>query len=162
MAVEIWKDIAGYEGLYQISNLGNVRNKSKTLKYQKDRTGYFNVILYKNKKRNTKKVHRLVAEAFIENTDKLPIINHINGIKTDNRMENLEWITYKNNSIHAVKNGLIKTKKVLCVETNKIYESIKEASKDTGVFDGHISKVCKGERKTTGGYHWVYVKECEL
>ena len=159
---EIWKDVEGYEGLYQISNLGKVRNKNQLIKSFPDKLGYRNVFLFKSNKKQTKKLHRLVAQAFIENPNNYPIINHKNGIKNDNRIENLEWTTYKNNSIYAVKNGLIKTKKVMCLETHKIYESIKEASKEVGVFDGHITKVCKGQRKTTGGFHWAYIEGSEI
>lgn len=162
MAEEIWKDIKGYEGKYQISNLGKVRNNKSIIKPQKDNIGYMNVILYKDKTRKTKKIHRLVAEAFIENTNNLPEVNHINGNKKDNSASNLEWITHKNNSKHAVEIGLIKTKKVLCVETNKIYKSIHEAARDTNTFDGHIIKVCKGERKTTGGFRWKYLEGSEF
>ena len=158
---EIWKDIKGYEGLYQVSNLGKIRNKYKEIKQQTDNIGYKNVILSKNNKRKTKKVHRLVAETFIDNANNLPAVNHINGNKSDNKVSNLEWITYKDNSIHAVLNGLIKTKKVLCIEKGKTYYSIHEAAKDTNTFNGHIVKVCKGERKTTGGYHWKYLEGSE-
>lgn len=162
MAVELWKDIKGYEGKYQISNLGRVRNNKSIIKPQKDNIGYMKVILYKNKTRKTKKIHRLVAEAFLDNINNKPEVNHINGNKEDNKVSNLEWINHKNNCIHAVKKGLIKTKKVVCIETNKIYTSIKEAAKDTNTFDGHITKVCKGERKTTGGFHWRYLEGSEI
>lgn len=157
---EMWKKIISFED-YEISNLGRVRKNNKILKQYIDKIGYCNVTLINNKQRKFKKVHRLVAEAFINNDDNLPVINHKNGIKTDNTVNNLEWSSYKNNSIHAVNMGLIKTKKVKCIETNKIYKSIKEASKDVGVFDGHIIKVCKGLRKTTGGFHWEYLEGSE-
>lgn len=109
---EIWKPIKGYEGLYEVSNLGRVRSldreiiykngtkhihKGKILKLQYDRYGYLYIIL--NNKCDTKKctVHRLVAEAFIPNVDNKPCIDHINTIKDDNRVENLRWVTYKEN-----------------------------------------------------------------
>lgn len=159
MAVEIWKEVIGYEGLYQVSNFGRIKKRNHIFKQYKDRVGYLNVVLTKNQIRKTKKVHRLVAEAFIENKENLPIINHKDGNKKNNSIDNLEWVTYKENSIHAVKTGLIKTKPVICIETNKKYNSVKEASIDVGAFDGHISKVCKGIRNTAGGYHWKYVEE---
>ena len=100
---EIWKDIPEYEGLYQVSNLGNIKSlekskgwckiKEKTLKLRIDKDGYYRVILSKNSKPKMFLVHRLVAQAFIPNPNNLPEINHKNEIKTDNRVENLEWCT---------------------------------------------------------------------
>jgi hypothetical protein len=123
---EIWKDIPGYEGLYQVSNLGNVKScsrirkggryncvrtyKEKQLKNIKNPYGYIYVQLYGEN--HTKKyfTHRLVALAFVLNPEKKPSVNHINGIKHDNRVENLEWVTHSENTIHAFKTNLIKIK----------------------------------------------------
>lgn len=117
---EIWKDVVGYEGLYQVSNLGKVKslghgnsNNSKcrvmamNLNYKK----YLQLNLYKNGKLKSVRVHRLVATAFIENIFNLQYINHINGIKTDNRVENLEWCTSSYNRRHADLLGLRKNVK---------------------------------------------------
>jgi hypothetical protein len=121
--MEIWKNIEGYEGFYQISNLGNVKSlcrlvgnhsgfkkllKEKILKTHISKTGYFVINLKINSKRKTFKLHRLIAYSFIEKIKGKEYINHINGIKTDNRVENLEWVTIKENNYHAIKTGLKK------------------------------------------------------
>lgn len=101
---EIWKDIKGYEGLYQVSNLGRVKSFHKYGKkgglrsFRKDKDGYLTLFLHKEGRISVKKVHRLVAEAFIPNLHNKPCIDHINTIKTDNRVENLRWCTIKENS----------------------------------------------------------------
>ncbi|WP_204174232.1 NUMOD4 domain-containing protein [Staphylococcus sp. GDY8P19P] len=118
---EIWKDVVGYEGVYEVSNKGRVRSKErhvlgknncyrhlqgKILKERINKYGYNRVALNKNGITKNKLVHRLVLESFSNKSDK--IVNHINGKKDDNRIENLEHCTYKENSIHAVDIGLIK------------------------------------------------------
>jgi hypothetical protein len=106
---EKWKDIEGYEGLYQISNLGRVKsfkknNKSYIMKQSNGK--YPSVSFYKNGKEKRFLVHRLVAKSFLTNTENKGTVNHINGIKTDNRVENLEWCTQKENIHHALKTGI--------------------------------------------------------
>lgn len=117
---EIWKDIAGYEGLYQISNLGRVKRLKTIILYKDGRShtfpekirkpvnvhGYLYCNLYKNNEGERKAVHRLVAMAFVENQDSKPQVNHINGDKCDNRAENLEWCTASENNYHAFSTGL--------------------------------------------------------
>lgn len=117
--MEIWKDIKGYEGLYQVSNLGNVKacekewsshhsaklkHKAQLLKAD-DNHGYKRVSLHKNKKYKHFAVHRLVAETFILNPENKPYINHKNFIRSDNRVENLEWVNHKENSIYSRENA---------------------------------------------------------
>lgn len=111
--MEIWKDVKGYEGLYKVSNIGNVKslkfNKSKKQKKLSLflRSGYLSCMLCNGKTKKMFHVHRIVADSFIENIENKPCVNHINGIKTDNNYLNLEWVTYSENTKHAYKNNLI-------------------------------------------------------
>lgn len=112
--MEVWKKIIGFEN-YEVSNLGNVKNtnfkrtrKEKIMKSTKNSSGYLLLSLFKNGKRNRFQVHYLVAISFINNFENKKCINHINGIKTDNRLENLEWNTHSENTKHAFKIGLMK------------------------------------------------------
>lgn len=110
---EVWKDIKGYEGLYEVSNLGYVRRKSnkKDLKPWHNYKGYMKVALCKNGEKYEKFIHRLVAETFINNPDNLPQVNHINGNKDHNYVENLEWCTCKENIKHSYEHNLIDAEK---------------------------------------------------
>lgn len=158
----IWKDIKGYEGLYQVSNTGKIRNtKTKyILKPVTQSNGYTKVCLTKNKIQKNKTIHRLVAETFIPNTNNLPCINHKDEDKTNNNVNNLEWCTQEYNTkysrqLHPTRDK--QAKSVMCVETKTIYASINQAEKQTGINGNSISKVCKGIRHTAGNYHWKFV-----
>ena len=109
---EIWKDIEGYEGLYQVSNLGRVKSfprigtharKIKIIKIMEDRIGYKFIHLSKNNKQKRKSIHRLVAETFIPNPNNYPCINHIDECKENNKVNNLEWCTYSYNNNYGTK-----------------------------------------------------------
>lgn len=162
--VEIWKDIEGYEGLYQISSLGRVKSlyNSKEIirKTRINKFGYPYLNLSKNGKKKTFTVHRLVALAFLPNPDNLSQVNHIDEDKTNNRVENLEWCSAKYNANFGTRNmrGSFKRyKKIICIETGKIYLSLSEASKQTGFSQSALSSACTGRYKTSFGFHWRYI-----
>lgn len=163
--IEIFKDIEGYEGLYQISNLGSVKSlgngnsnnsKEKILKPTKDKKGYLTVDLYKQGKRKIYKVHRLVAQAFISNPNNLPQVNHRDEDKTNNAVENLEFCDAKYNINYGTRNEKI-SKQLMCLETGKIYPSTREVQKQLGFAHSNISKCCNGKLKQAYGYTWCYV-----
>lgn len=164
---EIWKDIEGYEGLYQVSNLGKVKSlnynqsgKEKVLKACKSK-GYYYVILCKDSKQKNCSVHRLVANAFIPNPDNLPQVNHIDEDKTNNACFNLEWCERKYNmnfGTRTKRSAEKRSKSVICIETGKIYPSINQVGRDLGISIGHISDACNGKIKTYKGFHWRYTE----
>ena len=142
--MEIYKVIDGYEN-YEVSNLGNVRNRltGRVLSPRIISKGYNQVVLYKDGKPNPFLVHRLVANTYIPNPDNKSDVNHINGIKTDNCVETLEWNTRRENNIHAIITGLKKQcglpkQKVRCVETKQEFESMNDAARHFGCFHSLI------------------------
>ena len=175
--MEIWKDIEGYEGLYQVSNLGRVKSlgryinnngglyfrKEKIMKVCKDKKGYNVCGLSKNNNPKTLKVHRLVASAFIPNPNNLPQVNHRNEDKTDNRVDNLEWCDNDYNRNYGTRN---KRASVSCRKTIlqislegdllRKWDSAIEVEKELGFNNSSITKCCKGKQKTCGGYKWHY------
>ena len=188
--MEFWKSVIGYEGMYEVSNTGNVRSvdrqvstnikfntsriiKGKTLNMNLKHTGYYSVDLCKNGKVKTESVHRLVAIAFIPNPNSSKVVNHINGIKTDNRVENLEWVSYKDNHWHARENNLLvnigqhNNKLLLCIETNKVFENSVRAAEwllssqnpnirttNPNVIAKNIRGAVTGCTPKAYGYHW--------
>ena len=158
---------------YEVSTEGRVRSlnyyghgKTQILELTEDKNGYYQISLYSNDNiRKTRKVHRLVAFTF---PDKIPNdnptektqVNHINENKHDNRVENLEWVTPKQNMQHGTRTerqAKSKSKKVLCVETGVIYESIVECARQTGLPKSSIWRCCNNKNKTCGGFHWEFV-----
>lgn len=175
MKEELWKDIKKYEGLYQVSNYGNVKSldryvenykgKKRFIKgrvlSQEDVHGYLRVELSKDGKRKMFRVHRLVAMAFIENPGNLPEVNHIDENKKNNHEENLEWCTCQQNQNHGTHNERSAKSKGHSVQAldkngNVIMEfwSISEASRRTGLRIDCISGCRNGRYKTSGGYIW--------
>ena len=179
---ETWKDIVGYEGLYQVSNLGNVKSldrigfnnrklKSTTLRGCRDKDGYYRVNLYGlDHKKKYKPIHRLVYEAFNGVIPEDLVVNHKDEIKTNNRLTNLEIITPRENSIYGTAiqrskakqiNDPKKSKPVLQIDKNtgeviKEYPSTKEVERQLGIARGHITECAKGKAKSAGGYIWKY------
>lgn len=158
--VEQWKDIRGYEGAYKISDHARVKrivaNGEHFIKAQTHTNGYCYVHLCKGNKVKAYRLHRLVAEAFVPNFGNKPHVNHLDGDKTNNRYDNLEWVTASENQKHSRRvlgnKGGKPVRPIKCIETGETYDSIAEAVIKTGIT--HISAVVRGERKTAGGYRW--------
>lgn len=169
---EIWKDIKGYEGLYQVSNKGRVRGvdrilcngakwKGRVLKFKKVSSGYLGVTLCKNNNIDQQLVHRLVADSFIPKEGKKLTVNHKDGVKYNNAAENLEWLSYSGNLQHAYDNRLRKApheKSVIQYSIDGSYiasfKSMAEASRRTGVNRQDIGAVANKKRRQAGGYVW--------
>lgn len=184
--VEIWKFINGYEDLFEISSKGKIRTlyKKHMNKYIKlpqyiystlteDKDGYLTKIFeyYKNNKKNIK-IHRLVATYFIPNPLNLPCVNHINGVKSDNRVENLEWVSVKENNEHSYRVlgrvGVGKKKKKivqrnrLTNEVIKIWDCARDIRLELGFSAKSISCACYGRQKTAYGFIWEFYKEKDV
>jgi hypothetical protein len=199
---EVWKDIPGYEGYYQVSNFGRVKRLARYVdrhaygivhkKFYRERIiknslvhGYPVVNLCKENFVKHFQIHRIVAQTFIPNPLNKEQVNHKNGIRNDNRVENLEWVTNTENQRHSfqvlgrvsgrkgkpmtdkMRAGLKRyqkehyedlCRKVRCIELNRVFVGITNACKELGV-SKHISDCCKGKRERAGGYHWEYVND---
>lgn len=174
--IENWRDIEGYEGYYQVSNSGRIKSsrkvyKEQLLKHFDNGQGYSVVMFRVNKEYKHFRVHRLVASAFIPNPENKPYINHIDGNKSNNKVDNLEWCTRSENELHAYRTGLKQgywtgkkeshtTKKVnqysLADELIGEYKSVVGASNWTGINKNCIARVARGERNNAGGFKWKY------
>ena len=178
---EEWRDVPGYESLYQVSSLGRVKSmerkvwngkvygahRERILKPIKNSDGYLQVVLFKGGIRKGIKIHRLVCDAFLPNPYNLQEVNHINEDKEDNRLENLEWCSHiyncnfgtRNERAAKAKTNSIKlSKKVKCLETDIVYPSMQEAERQLGFSHSQISSCCnkKYGYKTVKGLHFEY------
>lgn len=185
---ELWKDVPGFEGVYKISSFGRLKSykTNKKLGYilsnKNGKGGYLSVVLEYRKKKRYTRMHRLVAEAFIENPNSLPQVNHKDGDKQNNFVDNLEWVSGKQNVVHAIKmkpsmlrgmvnhNRFIRPKTIVQLtlrgEYIAEYPNSVEAQKATGVCQRNILQVASREeykpgmtRKQAGGFRWVFKEE---
>lgn len=155
--IEIWKKITGYKKTYEVSNFGRIKNIKKNiiLKPQINNHGYCMIALYKNKKFKNYRVHRLVAQAFIPNYDKKPVIDHIDGNKQNNHFKNLRWCTREENNNNPI-TKYRRLNPIICKELGIIFETITEASKTLNINYSHIKNVLSCKWEQAGGYHWEY------
>ena len=182
---EIWKDIEGYEGKYQVSNLGRVRSldqmlsyasrwgtiayrpaKGKVLTAQKIHGGYLGVLFKVQGHTEMKLVHRLVAKAFVPNPQNLETVNHIDEDKTNNRADNLEWMSRADNVRYGTGSQRKRTPTRAVVQMSadgqdiRTWPSAKEAGQSLNIDPSHITACCRGKRgaNTIGGYRWRYAE----
>lgn len=185
MLIEEWKDIPDYEGMYQISNFGRVKSLQRVLPHKKYGTWtikerilkpgwvgvksnqYQIVFLHKGKgEQHCFRIHRLVAENFIPRIDGKNVVNHIDCDRSNNRVDNLEWVTDKENAVHAWNHGRCDnvgwpSSPVVNVETGERFKSIKAACDKYGVTTRAIYQAAKNPNRRCCGYHWKYENERE-
>ena len=163
---EIWRDIEGYKGLYQISNKGRVKSlkwgKERILKLHDDGHGYYQIILCNDCVRKTFKLHRLVALAFIPNPNNLPEINHRDENKKNNCVENLEWCDRVYNINYGTRNERISRKILQYSRSGEFireWPSALEVERILGIANSHIIDCCRGKYKSAYGFVWRYKEE---
>lgn len=170
---EIWIDVDGYEGRYQISNLGNVRStyryyrnsikfENKQVTATKDASGYLQILVVKpSGETSSEKIHRLIAKAFIPNPKNYPCINHKDEDKTNNKISNLEWCTVDYNNSYGTRNERIKEtmtslkgRAIIATKNGKslTFKSIRSASRNLGISSGHITDALNGKHSQARGY----------
>lgn len=171
--MEIWKDIEGYSGAYRVSNKGSLSSfkngKFIIMKPNNERGSYSRVCLYNLGESRTFSIHRLVASAFVLNPENKTQVNHLNGLKQDNRAENLEWCTRSENQRHAIATGLFKPKgskagnnpnSIKIKQLTKdgqiinVFEGVRDASRATKICNSSISEAINKKRKSAGGFIW--------
>jgi len=153
----LWKAVPGYSGLYEINEQGEVRSLHKRnpnfiLPQRIDRGGYLTIRVSNKGKHTTAYTHRLIALCFVPNPEGKRFVNHINGIKTDNRIENLEWVTHSENMKHAFKTGLCKPSEKTCRKVfdsclNKVFNSVREAARYHNMNYSTCENMLTGKRK---------------
>lgn len=201
---EIWKDVSGYEGMYQVSTFGRIRTVSHSVtsrsrngtpyllnvparikKATRGSDGYYDISLYKNNQPKYFSVHQLVAQTFLPNPDNKPTVNHIDGDKSNNHLDNLEWATYDEQMAHASKLGLLNYHsrdsekynsiavanlerwnsthrvKVKCIESGQVFASLAEAGRCLGVSKDVVDNACKNG-SLIGGRHFVRVDKEDI
>ena len=168
---EVWKPVKGYEGLYEVSNMGRVKSLERTvwdnrgcyrtvpekiLRGRKNNCDYLQVHLYRDGKAKWHSIHRLVAQAFLENPQNLPEVNHIDEVRDNNIASNLEWCSRLYNIEYSQGKAVIGINKVsgLILE----FPSSCEASRVTGINQSHITQCCKGRLNSAGGFLWFYAE----
>lgn len=165
---EMWMDVSGFKGLYQVSNLGNVRSITrykKVLKPMIDKDGYRTVILKNNGFEKHFRVSRLVATAFVPNPLEKPIVNHIDMNRQNDTAENLEWCTTKENVAHSMRHGKYRGSGHVAVAQYegdrlvRVWGSLCEVEKALKIPAGNISRCLTGERKHAGGFRWMPAPE---
>lgn len=155
------RDIKNYEGLYAVTSCGKVwsyRNK-KFLSPRINNKGYLRVALSKSGVIKDFYIHRLVADAYIPNADNKPNVNHLDENPLNNNINNLEWVTQKENMNFGTcqeRKAQHQLKAVFCIELNKAFSSAKQAAEELNLYAGNITRCCKGNSQTTGGYHFRY------
>jgi hypothetical protein len=170
---EIWRPVSGYEGYYEVSNLGQVRSVARrivhtnghiqtfgvrTLKTMLHRDGYLYTRLCVGGVCRKFFVQRLVAGAFVPNRKGTPQVNHKNGIKADNRAENLEWVTAQENIAHAFAIGRRQPRPIKCLNTETVFPGMNAAAKALGLYTGNVAAVLRGDRKHTKGFRFERAK----
>lgn len=164
MVKEIWKDVPGCEGRYFVSNLGRIKGPKKILSPIISNWGYGRVRIVDNSgKRISPRIHRLVAQVFLPNPEYKPQVDHKDGNKLDNSVNNLEWTTASENKQRSIdKLGVqpwgLPVHRIRCIESEQEYCSVSFASKQTGVSKTQLREHLLGRRAHAGGLHWEYTK----
>ena len=175
--MEHWKEVVGYEGVYEVSDKGRVRSvdrvdrigrkrRGQEIKPATQKNGYKFISINHDGKQKHALVHRLVAEAFLENADGLPEVNHKNENKADNSVENLEWCTHKQNHNYGTGHKKSAEKQSVSVVQKNVdgeivarWRSIREAARTTGAGRKEIGRCCNGKLRTSNGYIWEYADD---